>query len=184
MTAYPLRRTPLMLGLLLLGAAGAALAAPPPPAPVPLGDHTYRLTHTARWTFSYNTDKLERLAREDAARFCASLGKRMKEVSMSAQKASVFYGGVSSATIVFKALDLSDPELAAAPGAAPPPSDRQMLDALHDKHLLSDPEYDAARERMAEQSPEMAQLVELHRKGILSDTEFEAAKARLHEQAK
>lgn len=174
----------LSLGILLLGSAGPATAAAPQPAPVPLGDHTYRLTRSARWTFSYNTEKLERLAREDAAKFCAGLGRRMKEVSISAEKASVFYGGISSATIVFQALDPADPAFAAAPGVAPPPNDRQMLDALHDKQLLSDTEYEAAKQRLAEKSVEMDQLLDLKRKGILSDAEFEAAKARLRERAK
>ena len=184
---FPLGRTTFALGvgILLLVSAVPVAAAAPPPAPVPLGNHTYRLTRSARWTFSYNTEKLERLAREDAVKFCAGLGRRMKEVSISSEKASVLYGGISSATIVFQALDPADPAFAAAPGATPPPpNDRQMLDALHDKQLLSDTEYEAAKQRLAEKSVEMDQLLDLKRKGILSEAEFEAAKARLLERAK
>jgi len=185
MTTHPWSRwaAAIGLGVALLGTALPVRAAAPPPAPVSLGNDTYRLTHSARWTFSYNTEKLERLAREDAARFCAGLGRKMKEVSISSQKASVLYGGISQATIVFKALDPSDPEFGAAAGAAPA-SDLQMLEALHDKQLLSDAEYQAARQRLAAKSAEMGQLEELRSKGVLTEAEFEAAKARLLEKAK
>jgi len=185
MTTYPWSRRAIVVGIVmaLVGIALPVHAAPPPPTPVALGNDTYRLTHSARWTFSYNTEKLERLAREDAVKFCAGLGKKMKEVSISSQKASVLYGGISQATIVFKALDPSDPEFGPAAGGAPP-SDLQMLEALHEKQLLSDAEYQAAKQRLAEKSPEMDQLQELRQKGILTEAEFEAAKARLLERAK
>ena len=59
-----------------------------------------------------------------------------------------------------------------------------MLVALHDKKLLSDEEFDAARKRLEARSSELDQLLELKRKGILTDAEFEAAKNRLMERTK
>lgn len=185
MTTNPWSRLAVALGIgvTLVGLSLPASAAPPPPVPVSLGHDTYRLTRSSRWAFSFNTEKLERLAREDAAKFCTGMGRKMKEVSISSDKASLLYGGFSQATIVFKALDPSDPEFGPAAGAAPP-SDRQMLEALHDRQLLSDAEYQAAKQRLTEKSGEMEQLLELRQKGILSEAEFEAAKARLLERAK
>jgi hypothetical protein len=174
----------LAIGVVLLGSLTTAEAARPPPAPVPLGDNTYRLTRSARFAFSFNTDKLEKQARAGAAKFCAAMGKKMKEVSMSSEKASVIYGGFSQATLIFKALDPSDPEVAEAPAAVAGTSDLAMLVALHDKKLLSDAEFEAAKQRLSERSQDLDQLLELKRKGILTDAEFEAAKSRLMERAK
>ena len=172
------------IGVILLGAVGPAQAARPKPAPVRIGDNTYSLTRSARFAFSFDTEKLKAEAREDAAKFCAGLGKRMKEVSISAQKASLLYGGFSEATIIFKALDPGDPELAEAPGRASGASDLEMLGELHDKKLLSDAEYEAARQRLQARSADLDQLLELKRRGILNDAEFEAARNRLLERAK
>jgi hypothetical protein len=172
------------VGVVLLGSLSTAKATAPKPDPVPMGDNTYSLTRSARFAFSFSTDKLEKKAREDAGKFCAGMGKKMKEVSISAEKASLIHGGFSKATIIFKALDPADTELADAPIPVARSSDLEKLVDLHDKKLLSDAEFEAARKRLNEKSSDLGQLLELKRKGILTDAEFEAARNRLMERAK
>jgi hypothetical protein len=171
------------VGVVLLGLLGTAVAASEP-APVPMGDNTYSLTRRAGFAFIRNTARLEKEARADATEFCASLGRKMKEVSISSQKASPILGGISQATIVFKALDPADPELAGPPASAAGAGDLDKLAGLHDRKLLSDAEYEDATKRLKERLNDLDQLVELHRKGVLTDAEFEAARTRLTERAK
>ena len=181
----------LWAGVVLLGLPGPAAAADSEPGPVSMGDNTYSLTRKAGFAFFRNTARLEKVARVDAAEFCASLGRKMKEVSMSSKKASPILGGISEATIIFKALDPADPELAGVQSAAanaPVPAagagDLEKLAGLHDRKLLSDAEYESATKRLKERLNDLDQLVELHRKGVLSDAEYEAARTRLMERAK
>ena len=178
------------VGVVLLGFPGTAVAADSQPAPVPMGDNTYSLTRRAGFAFIRNTAKLEKEARADAIEFCASLGRKMKEVSISSHKASPILGGISQATIIFKALDPADPELAGtqasaanAPAPAAGAGDLEKLAGLHDRKLLSDAEYEDATKRLKERLNDLDQLVELHRKGVLTDAEFEAARNRLMEHA-
>ena len=180
----------LWVGAVLWGFPGTAAAADSEPAPVAMGDNTYSLTRRAGFAFIRNTARLEKEARADAKEFCAGLGRRMKEVSMTSQKASPIFGGISQATIIFKALDPADPELggthavsANAPVSAAGAADLEKLAGLHDRKLLSDAEYEDATKRLKERLNDLDQLVELHRKGVLSDTEFEAARRRLTERA-
>ena len=185
MTTNPLGRMAVAfwIDVFLLGSL-SAVAAPPKPVPVPMGDNTYSLTRSARFAFSFGTDKLEREAREDAAKFCAGLGKRMKEVSISTEKTSLLHGGFSKATLIFKALEPADPELAETPIPGADLSDLEMLVDLHDKKLLSDAEFEVARKRLDEKSSELNELLALKRKGILTEAEFETARNRLTERAK
>lgn len=180
-------------GVVLLGFPGAAVAADSQAAPEPMGNNTYRLTRTAGFAFLRNTAKLEKEARMDAIEFCASLGRKMKEVSMTSKKASPILGGISHATIIFTALDPADPEVASlplpaarTPGAAPSEpahrtgvGDLDKLVGLHDRKLLSDAEFEDAKSRVKEGSNDLDLLVELQRKGVLTDAEFEAAQRRL-----
>ncbi len=183
----------LWVGVLLLGFSGTAVAGDSDPAPVPLGDNTYSLTRKAGFAYIRNAAKLEKEARMDAITFCASLGRTMKEVSMTSKNASVILGGLSQATITFKALDPSDPEAAnalapvaiARPPAATTPApatkagDLDKLVGLHDRKILSDAEFEAARKRVKDRSNDLDLLVELRRKNVLTDAEFEAARGRL-----
>jgi hypothetical protein len=180
----------LWVGVVLLEFPGTAVAADSQPAPVAMGDNTYSLTRRAGFAFIRNTTQLEKEARADATEFCASLGRKMKEVSISSQKASPIFGGISQATIVFKALDPADPELAGTqasaantPALAAGAGDLEKLAGLHDRKLLSDSEYEDATKRLKERLNNLDQLVELHRKGVLTDAEFEAARRRLMEHA-
>jgi hypothetical protein len=108
----------------------------------------------------------------------------MKEVSISTEKTSLLHGGFSKATLIFKALEPADPELAETPIPGADLSDLEMLVDLHDKKLLSDAEFEVARKRLDEKSSELNELLALKRKGILTEAEFETARNRLTERAK
>jgi hypothetical protein len=172
------------VGVLLLGSLGTAQADSPKPAPVPMGDNTYSLTRSSGFALALGTAGLKEKAREDAEKFCADMGKRMKVVSISAEKASLIHGGYSKATIIFKAVDPAEPDMGEAPTGGGGANDLQMLIGLHDKKLLSDAEFEAAKQRLNEKSEDLDQLLELKRKGILTDADFEAARSRLMERAK
>jgi hypothetical protein len=171
-------------GVLLLGSLGTAQADSPKAAPVPMGDNTYSLTRSSGFAWALGTARLKAEARGDAEKFCADMGKRMKVVSITAEKASLIHGGYSKATIIFKAVDPAEPDMGEAPTGGGGATDLQMLIGLHDKKLLSDVEFEAARQRLDERSKDLDELLGLKRKGILTDAEFEAARSRLMEHAK
>lgn len=168
----------------ILASATLAHAADPndpyPPA-VSLGDNTYTLTRGSTFFYFRGTAKLAQRARADAEKFCRDMGKEMKELSMDEKKGGLVIGDFSKATIKFKALAPGDPALAKTnPSTAPTPAaggDLTKLEELHRSGILADPEFNAAKKRLAEKS-----LEELHRKGVLSDSEFEAARKRLNER--
>ncbi len=191
MTTYPSVRlvAALTVGIVLLGSLGPA-AKGAEPTPVPMGDNTYSLTRKAGFAFLRNTKKLEKLARMDAIEFCAGMGRRMKEVSMTSKKASPITGGISEATLVFKALDPSDPEFARLPapitGPASAPAATQWSGRAAGAPVgASEPGVGGAEasQRQLEGISDADLLVELHRRGVLSDAEFEAAQHRLQARA-
>jgi len=81
-------------------------------APVSLGDGTYRIKRSANSVFVRDAKPYVCQVTEDAEEFCAGLGKAMKVVSISESKGSIVSGRFAEATLVFKALDPNDPELA------------------------------------------------------------------------
>lgn len=172
-----------LIAFVLLGwvTSAAASSDDTNPPVTSLGDSTYALTRSSNFAFFRSTKKLAARARVDAAKYCATLGKQMREVSMDENKASLIYGGFSNVTIKFLALDAGDPRLTApAPGdSAPPAGDLTKLEELHKSGILADAEFEAAQKRLAARSIE-----ELHAKGVLTDAEFEVAKKRLAERAK
>ncbi len=186
MTTNPLRRMAVALcaGVLLLGSPDTAQADSTKPAPVPMGDNTYSLTCSSGFAWALGTGRLKAEARGDAEKFCADMGKSMKVVSITAEKASLLHGGYSKATIIFKAVDPAERDMGEAPTGGGGASDLQMLTGLHDRKLLSDAEFEAARQRLDERTKDLDQLLALKRKGVLTDAEFEAARSRLMEHAK
>jgi len=178
----------LSVGVMVLGFSGPP-ATGAEPTPVPMGDNTYSLTRKAGFAFLRNTRKLEKLARMDAIEFCAGMGRRMKEVSMTSKKASPIAGGISEATLVFKALDPSDPEFASLPAPITGPSSAPTAAARWEGPAgppagAPAPEVKGgeATRRQTEGISDADLLAELHRRGVLSDAEFEAARQRLQER--
>lgn len=176
----------LLLGVLLSSALSTGRAADPnDPAPptVSLGNDTYKLTRGSKFFYARGTEKLVKRARADAVKFCHGLGREMKEISVEEIKGGLVIGDFSKATITFKALLPGDPQLTttatAASTSAPATSDLDKLEELHRSGVLADPDFDAAKRRVAERS-----LDDLHARGILTDAEYEAAKKRLAAPAK
>lgn len=196
MTDGSMRPTPAMklrsagwlaIAFLLIGAMAPLQAASPndPNPPIAeLGNDTYVITRGATFFYFRDTTKLVNRARADAQKFCHDLHREMKELSVEELKAGLVIGDFAKARITFRALPPGDPALAdtrapaggnlAAP--TPNPSDLTKLEDLHRVGVVTDPEFDAAKKRLMEQS-----LEELHAKGVLSDQEFEAARKRLNE---
>jgi hypothetical protein len=153
------------------------------PEIVPLGNDTYALTHWATNGFTRNTEKLQKLALEDAAAYCARLHKELKVISTSTDKPAVPLTGFASAKVVFKALDANNPELHApvpvesVPGTATPvyapvaatpvvaenPAPKTATDVLYN---------------------DVMKLDDLRKRGLLTDEEFQAQKKKLLEQSK
>lgn len=173
----------LWVGVVLLEFPDTAVAEDSQPAPVSMGDNTYSLTRRAGFAFIRNTARLEKEARMDATEFCARLGRKMKEVSMTSKKASPILGGISQATIIFRALDPADPELAGLPAPAAGAGDLEKLAGRNGRKLLSDAENEDTTKRLMERLNDLDLLVELRRRGVLTDAEFEAARRRLMERA-
>jgi hypothetical protein len=172
----------LMCVALIFGAAPIAQAATTKdettPPPVSLGDNTYSLTRGSGFIAFRGTEGLAYRAREDAVAFCAGMGKKMKEISIKQDKASLLHGGFSKATVVFKALDANDPELtgvAAPAGGGASPSSRSWTNAAPAGPASAT----GAMANPAGDNDDLRKLEELRAKGVLSDREFKKAKKRL-----
>jgi hypothetical protein len=169
------------------GIASLRAASPNDPNPpiVPQGNDTYVITRGATFFYFRGTAKLVTRARADAQKFCHDLHREMKELSVEEIKAGLVIGDFAKARLTFMALPPGDPALvetrapAAGNPTAPTPnaSDLTKLEDLHRSGVVTDPEFDAAKKRLMEQS-----LEDLHAKGVLSDQEFESARKRLNER--
>ena len=162
------------------------------PEIVSLGHDTYALTHWATNGFARNTEKLQKLALEDAAAYCTRLHKELKVISTSTDKPAVPLTGFASAKVVFKALDANDPELhtpvpvesvpgattlvyaqaPAAPVYAPTPATSAVAENALPK-TATDVLYN-----------DIMKLDDLRKRGLLTDEEFQAQKKKLLEQSK
>lgn len=147
------------LGLTLLGWAALAQAEGQEATPVvPLGNNTYSVTRSAHEIFTRDTHRLKAQAMEDAYKFCAVQGKQLKLVSVTEDKPSYIRGGFAKAKVTFQALDAGAKELASEPtpiaatGKPAPPedfyNDLGKLEDLHNRGVLLDAEFAAAKKRM------------------------------------
>jgi hypothetical protein len=151
------------VGLVLVGPGALALAEEAEaPTVVPLGNNTYSVTRHAKEIFTRDTHKYKAQAMEDAYKYCASQGKQLKLVSVTEDKPSFIRGGFAKATVTFMALEASDPALVSAPASAPVPiastgkqepnedfyNDLGKLEDLHNRGILLDAEFAAAKKRM------------------------------------
>lgn len=171
MTTLPLRRFLAAMAMGLATGLAAAESAPSSPAVENLGNNTYRVTARASHKFTRNTEKLRAEATAAASSFCAARGKQLKIVKVDESKSFYGVGDMARATVTFKALDLSDPELAgtvpAGAGGAPasfasapsaPPSNEALyadllrLDDLRKKGILTEEEFTAEKRKVLERS--------------------------------
>ena len=128
---------------------------------VSMGHDTYAITCEAVTLFANNTEALKAKARDEAAQFCASKGKQMKEVDVAVEK-SRRSTGFAKAKIVFRAVDAANPdrdrETAAAPAREKPVNvdllykDLIKLDDLHKKSILSDEEFQGVKKKVLDHS--------------------------------
>jgi len=130
-----------------------------------IGDNTYTVTVKASSKFTRNTDKLKARATDEANEFCAKQGKHLKIVSVTEDKALLLVGPMASATLMFKALDLADPELAKP---APATGGNPAASPVTNEALYSD----------------LLRLDDLLKKGILTRDEFQAEKKKLLDRSK
>jgi Short C-terminal domain len=164
MTTSPLVRW--LMALVLIATINCAAAEKnPAPKVVELGNNTYSVTATANDKFTRNTDKLKDQAGEVANEYCAKQGKHLKIISVKENKGLYLVGDYASATIIFKALDLADPEMSAQTGGAKADSPGAPVT---NEQLYAD----------------LLRLDDLHKKGILTDAEFAAEKKKVLERSK
>jgi hypothetical protein len=163
-----------LVGIALAGCASTTATGRAPEAEA-LGNNTYSITRVAKHALDRDIEALKAQAMEDATSFCATRGKQLKVVSVKEEKPWISVG-YFKATIIFKALNAGDPELAAAsaPVAAyaqptymtstPPPAPA----AAPEKPVTTGDLYTA-----------LMQLDDLRKKGILTDEEFQSEKQKI-----
>jgi hypothetical protein len=144
--------------LLFVGLVACASAADSKSSMVPLGDNTFRITRKATSGFNRDVDALKAEAQDDAEKYCASLGKKIKIVSLTADKPLIAMGYVK-AMIVFKALDAQDPEITGVTTPAPAPPER--LSPTGDMYN------------------DLLKLDDLRKRGILTEEEFQSEKKKV-----
>jgi hypothetical protein len=130
---------------------------------IPLSDHTFTLTHTAKTAFSRDTEKLKAKAQEEAAKYCAAQGKEMKVVSLTSEK-PFFSTGYPTATIVFKAL--SPGEMEQVPDVSTTLQTPSKPDGTGDLYT------------------DILKLDDLRKKGLLTDKEFQSEKKKVLSRSK
>ena len=171
MTTSPVRRF-LVAVILCLAASHAAAAESAGPAVENLGNSTYRVTASATHKFTRNTTKLKEEAARVASDFCTKQGKQLKIVKIEESKSFYGIGDMAKATLTFKALDLTDPKLAAAPATSAAGAASSVAAApagpLTNEALYAD----------------LLRLDDLRKKGILSDEEFAAEKKKVLDRSK
>jgi Short C-terminal domain len=126
-----------------------------------LGDSTLKITVEAKSAFDRNVNQMKMTAREAAEGYCAAHNKQLRVVSVDGNK-PIFATGYTTATIVFKALDASAPELAPTAPAIPAAAPVVTLTATTDDLYTA-----------------LTKLDDLRKKGILTDDEFQAEKKKL-----
>lgn len=140
-----------------------------------MGNNTYMITRQAGTGFS-GSGTLKAKALHEASKFCEKQGKQMKVVAITEAKPPYILANFPKAEVVFKALDVGDPELKTESAVDPsgvqikvgePPPTRASID-INQKQTQSDDLY-----------IQLSKLDELHKKGILTDAEFEAEKKKI-----
>jgi hypothetical protein len=168
----------LFVGIALVGWAPTATAAPrstDAPPVVEMGNGILSITRVAKNGFHRDVEALKTQAVADATDYCAVRGKQLRVVSLTSEKPWITLG-YCKATVVFKALDAGDPELAGEPApvagsgrpayvaaSQPPPPV-----VARGKPMTTSELYAA-----------LTQLDDLRKKNILSEEEFQTEKQKL-----
>ncbi len=126
-----------------------------------LGNDTYRITREGTVSLVWDAKRLKEEVREDAAEFCASKGKQMKVLELSADQPNATDSAF--AKIVFKALDPGDPGLNSNPAAVAAPEKPDPVNVLY---------------------ADLVKLDELRKKGILTEQEYQIEKKKILDKSK
>ena len=142
-----------------------------------MGNNTYSITRVAKHALDRDIEALKAQAMEDATQFCAARGKQLKMVSMKEEKPWISVG-YFKATIIFKALNAGDAELAGEPAPvarserpaymASSPQPAPAPTVAPEKLVTTGALYDA-----------LMQLDDLRKKGVLTDEEFQSEKQKV-----
>ena len=161
------------IATLALAVASAGHASDVPSKIESLGGNTYTITTSANNKFTRDTGKLKTRATDEADAFCTKQGKHLKIVSVTENKGLYLIGEMATATLTFKALDLTDPEFA-KPAAASAGAASAGVGV------------DAAVEPVTNEAlyADLLRLDELRKKGILTQEEFQAEKKKVLDRSK
>lgn len=175
MKHLPLSALYLLFGLVVAFPVNAS--PPPAPAVVALADGSYAVTREARNAFERDTDKLTEAATAAAVAFCAEKGKQLKLVSVTIDKPWITTGYVK-ATVVFKALDAGDPQLA---DTTPVPVINARKKTVTAAAAVAAP---APASPVNDLYSDLLKLDDLHKRGILTDEEFQEEKKKVLSRSK
>ncbi len=140
-----------------------------------LGDNTYSCTREAPSTFYRDVEKLTEEAKQDAAKYCASKGRQLKLVSVNTEK-PWYTLGFPKATVVFKALESGDPELAR--------DEPVLVSTGRTKKTATTVMVAAPATPTTNLYNDLLKLDELRKRGILTDEEFQSEKKKVLERSK
>lgn len=116
-----------------------------------MGNNTYSITREAVTVFSRDTEALKAEAQEDAAQFCASKGKQLKVVDITAEKPRRITGS-AKAKIVFQAVDVVDANLTSKPATIDVYSELIKVDELRKKDILTEEEFQTEKKKVLNRS--------------------------------
>ena len=119
---------------------------------VPMGNSTYSITREAVTVFSRDTEALKAKAKDDAAQFCASKGKQLKVLDITADKPRLATG-YAKAKIVFQAVDAVDSDRVSRPAPVDLYSELIKLDELRKKSILTEEEFQLEKKKVLKRSP-------------------------------
>jgi hypothetical protein len=138
-----------------------------------LGDNTFTATRQAKTAFNRDVDQLTAEAKQDAAAYCAKLGKQLKVTGIDVDKPKFSLGYVS-VKVTFKALESGDPALSANDTVVV--TDVRKKTAATTTTVTYNPTTDLYNDLM--------KLDDLRKKGILTDEEFQAEKKKVLSRSK
>lgn len=118
-----------------------------------VGADTLRVTCTGTNKFSRSTEKLKAAAVEEATRYCAQRNKQLKIVNTEEHKGAYLVGSFPSVTLVFKAVDTAEMDVAPEAGRSDDLyTSLVKLDDLRKKGILTDEEFQSEKKKVLNRS--------------------------------